>query len=332
MNLDDRLLNGVNALAAVVRSGGFAAAARSLNVSQPGISRAVARLEARVGVRLLERTTRSVSLTDEGRRFYETIGPVVAALEDAASSLAEGKVTVRGRLRVNIDPYFSQLILGPQLSEFMRKYPELKVDLITRESLGDLVADGYDLGIRFGEPRPSSLVGRRLLDSRVLTVASPSYLKKHGHPSHPQELTANKHRMIDFRDPETGRAFEWVFRKGRKEIKIDTESQLLLTDVATMHAVCLAGHGIAQVLELGVEAHLANGRLVPLFPNWQDELFPLYAFYPSRQYLPPKTRAFLEFLSGTVLASHRSTPGGRSETTTRATSKSYGGKAQESDE
>jgi DNA-binding transcriptional LysR family regulator len=321
MNLDDRLLNGVSALAAVVRSGGFAAAARSLNVSQPGISRAVARLEARVGVRLLERTTRSVSLTDEGRRFYETIGPVLAALEDAASSLAEGKVTVRGRLRVNIDPYFSQLLLGPQLSAFMREYPELKVELITRESLGDLVADGYDLGIRFGDPRPSSLVGRRLLDTGVLTVASPSYLKKHGHPSHPQELTANKHRMIDFRDPETGRAFEWVFRKGRKEIKIETESQLLLTDVATMHAVCLAGHGIAQILELGIEAYLASGKLVQLFSDWQDERFPLYAFYPSRQYLPPKTRAFLDFLSGTILASHLNTSGGRNETATRATSK-----------
>lgn len=120
MSFDDRLLNGVSALAAVVRSGGFAAAARSLNVSQPGISRAVARLEAQVGIRLLERTTRSVSLTDEGRRFYQTIGPIVLALEDATSALAEGKVTVRGRLRVNMDPYFSQLILGPQLSRFSR--------------------------------------------------------------------------------------------------------------------------------------------------------------------------------------------------------------------
>ena len=133
MSFDDRLLNGVTALAAVVRSGGFAAAARSLNVSQPGISRAVARLEAQVGIRLLERTTRSVSLTDEGRRFYETIGPIVSALEDATSALAEGKVTVRGRLRVNMDPYFSQLILGPQLTGFLKAYPELKVDLITRE-------------------------------------------------------------------------------------------------------------------------------------------------------------------------------------------------------
>src|SRR6202050_2748287 len=220
MSFDDRLLNGVSALAAVVRSGGFAAAARSLNVSQPGISRAVARLEAQVGIRLLERTTRSVSLTDEGRRFYETIGPIVSALEDATSALAEGKVTVRGRLRVNMDPYFSQLILGPQLSGFLKAYPELKVDLITREGLGDLVSDGYDLAIRFGGPRPSTLVAPLLVDARVLTVASPGYLKKHGHPTDPQQLVAEQHLMIDFRDPETGRPLEWVFWKARKERQV----------------------------------------------------------------------------------------------------------------
>jgi transcriptional regulator with XRE-family HTH domain len=130
-------------------------------------------------------------------------------------------------LRVNMDPYFSQLILGPQLSGFLKAYPELKVDLITREGLGDLISDGYDLGIRFGEPRPSTLVARRLLDTRVLTVASPGYLKKHGHPTDPQQLVAERHLMIDFRDPETGRPFEWVFRKGRKEIKVEMQSQLM---------------------------------------------------------------------------------------------------------
>jgi DNA-binding transcriptional LysR family regulator len=126
-------------------------------------------------------------------------------------------------------PSFSQLILGSQLSGFLKAYPELKVDLITREGLGDLISDGYDLGIRFGEPRPSTLVARRLLDTRVLTVASPGYLKKHGHPTDPQQLVAERHLMIDFRDPETGRPFEWGFRKGRKEIKVETQSQLMLS-------------------------------------------------------------------------------------------------------
>jgi len=139
-------------------------------------------------------------------------------------------------------------------------------------------------------------------------VASPGYLKKHGHPTDPQQLVADRHRMIDFRDPETGRPFLWEFRKGRKEIKVETQSQLMLSDVATMHAVCLAGYGIAQLLELGVDAHLASGRMVALFPDWEEERFPLYAYYPSRQYLAPKTRAFLEFLSTTVQASRSRKP------------------------
>jgi DNA-binding transcriptional LysR family regulator len=199
-----------------------------------------------------------------------------------------------------MDPFFSQLILGSQLKTFLRKYPELEVELITRDRLGDIVADGYDLAIRFGQPRPSTLVVRKLLETRVLTVAAPTYFKRYGHPQHPSELRNGKHVLIGFRDPETSRPFEWVFRNNQKEVSVQTQAQLLLTDVFTMHGVCVAGYGIAQVLELGVESLLANGRLVKLFPEWDDELFPLNALYPSRQHLPPKTRTFLDFVIATV--------------------------------
>lgn len=296
MSFDERVLSGMSVLAAVVRTGSFALAGKSLNMSQSGVSRAIARMEARLGVRLLERTTRSVSLSEEGRKFYEQIAPLLAGLEEAADSVTGGKGIVRGRLRVNIDPFFSQLILGPQLNRFLKRFPELKLELITRDRLGDLVAEGFDLAIRFGEPRPSTLVARKLLESRVLTVASPAYLKKNGRPKHPSELRSGQHILIDYRDPESGRPFEWVFRQGRKEVEVATNGQLLLTEVVTMHAVCAAGYGIAQVLELGVEPLLANGRLEILFPDWLEERFPLYAFYPSRSYLSAKTRAFLDFV------------------------------------
>jgi DNA-binding transcriptional LysR family regulator len=163
-----------------------------------------------------------------------------------------------------------------------------------------LVAEGFDLAIRFGEPRPPTLVARKLLDTRVLTVASPAYLKKAGRPNHPSELAADNHRLIDFRDPETGRAYEWAFRQGRKEIEINSNAQMLLSDVATIHAVCLAGYGIAQLLELGIESLIESGRLEVIFPDWLDERFPLYALHPSRNYLSPKTRAFLDFVIATV--------------------------------
>jgi DNA-binding transcriptional LysR family regulator len=300
MRFDDRALNGLGVMAAVVRSGSFAVAGKSLNMSQSGVSRSIARLEARLGVRLLERTTRTVTLSEEGRRLYEQIVPLLAGLEEAAASVATSKDVVRGTLRVNMDPFIAQLIIGPQLSRFLKRFPELKLELISRDRLGDLVAEGFDLAIRFGEPRPSALVARKLLDTRVVTVASPAYLKKAGRPIHPSELEEGNHRLIDFRDPETGRAFEWIFRQGRKEIEISSDAQLLLSDVATIHAVCLAGYGIAQLLELGIESLIESGRLEVIFPEWLDERFALYALHPSRNYLPPKTRAFLDFVIATV--------------------------------
>jgi DNA-binding transcriptional LysR family regulator len=300
VSFDERVLNGMSIMAAIVRSGSFAAAGKALNMSQSGVSRSITRLEARLGIRLFERTTRSVSLTDEGRRLHEQVLPLLAGLEEAASSAAQGKTAVRGRLRVNIHQFFSQLILGPQLRSFLRKYPDLQVELITRDQMGDMVSEGFDLAIRFGEPRPSTLVARKLLDTRILTVAAPAYLKQYGHPKTPEDLRGGKHVMIDFLDSETGRPFDWIFQQGRKEIQVATESHLLLNDVATMHAVCLAGYGIAQMMELGIEHLLASGRLINLFPDWGDERFPLYAFYPSKQYLPGKTRAFLDFIVGVV--------------------------------
>jgi DNA-binding transcriptional LysR family regulator len=294
---DERILNGMGVLSAIVDTGSFAAAGDMLDMSQSGVSRSIARLETRLGVRLLDRTTRSVTLTDEGRRLYEQVMPLLAALEEAATSATEGATAVRGRLRVNVDPFFSRLLLAPKLGSFIDQYPELRLELVTRDQLGDMIADGFDLAVRFGEPRPSSLVARKLLDTRILTVAAPAYLKRRGRPAQPSELESDNHQCIRFRDPETGRPFDWEFHRGRKKITIEVAGRLTVNDVGTMHSVCVAGHAIAQVMELGVEQLLADGRLVELFPEWPDDLFPLYALYPSRHHVPAKVRMFLEFIT-----------------------------------
>lgn len=295
-SFDKRMLNGLSVFATIVDAGNFAAAGDQLGMSQSGVSRSVARLEARLGIRLFDRTTRVVSLTDEGRRFYEQVTPLIAGLEEAAATASRGATAVRGRLRVNIDPFFSRLILGSRLETFLANYPELKVELITRNQLGDMVTDGFDLAVRFGEPRTSSLVGRRLMETRIVTVAAPSYLKRRGRPVSPEELGQGHHVCIEFRDPETGRPFTWEFHRKRKTIKVRTDGQLTVNDVGTMHSACLAGYGIAQMMEFGIEDSLAKGRLVDIFPDWCDERFPLYALHPSRHHLPAKTRAFLDFV------------------------------------
>src|ERR1700712_4811927 len=289
---DGRLLNGVSVLAAVVESGSFVRAADALGLTASGVSRAISRLEARVGVRLLERTTRSVGLTDEGRRFYMQVAPLLSGLEEAAVEAGGGSGLVRGRLRVNADPYFSRLLLGPRLGEFLDRYPDLQLEVLTRNELGELVADGMDMAIRFGEPPQTSLITRQILATRVVTVASPAYLERHGRPTVPQDLA--QHTCIQFQDPLTGRPFEWEFRRGRKAILVETRSRLLVNDAGTTLATLFAGIGIAQVFELGIKEELRTGQLVELFPDWPDETFPLYVCYPSRRHLPAKMRAFID--------------------------------------
>jgi DNA-binding transcriptional LysR family regulator len=174
MTFDSKLLSGLTVLIAVVEAGTIARAAEALGLSPSGVSRALSRLEQRVGARLLARTTRSLSLTDEGRRFYEQVGPHLAGIEEAAIAASGSANKVFGRLRVNIDPYFARIVLSAHLAAFLTRYPDVSVELIMRDAVGDLVADGFDLALRFGEPPVGSFVARKLIETRVLTVASPS--------------------------------------------------------------------------------------------------------------------------------------------------------------
>src|ERR1700724_2190356 len=293
-NFDERILNGMSILAAIVQCGSFAGAGKALNMSQSGVSRSIARLEARLGIRLFERTTRSVSMTDEVRRLYGQIGPLLTGLEEAVASVMEGRALVRGRLRVQIHRTFAHFLEGVWLRAFLEAHPEF--ELITPDQLGDLVSEGFDVAIHIGKPPVSSLVARKLWDTRIVTVAAPSYLKRHKHPATPQDLVTDRHILIDYRDPETGRPFEWEFHRGRRIVKVPTNGRIIVSDIITMHSLCLAGYGIVQVMENAVSRLLRQGKLIDLFPDWPDERFPFYAVYPSRKHLPAKTRAFLDFV------------------------------------
>ena len=298
MSLDGRLLTGVSVLTAVIESGNFARAAEALGITSSGVSRAVTRLEGRVGVRLLDRTTRSVALTDEGRRFYERVKPSLVTIEEAATTASGAANIVRGRLRVNMDPTVSRLMLAGRIGTFLDLHPEISLEFITREQIGDLVCDGVDVAIRFGEPAISSLIARKLVDMQMITVAARSYLERHGIPKSPNDLT--DYACIHFRDPLTGQAYDWEFHKGGKITVIPTKSRLIVSDAGTMLTECIAGTGIAQVFAVVVRDLLKNGSLIQLFPDWSDEMFPLYAYYPSRQHPPAKVRAFIDFVLDAV--------------------------------
>ena len=294
MAFDGKMLANLGVLAAVVESGNFARAADALGLTASGVSRAISRMEARLGIRLLHRTTRSITLTDEGERFYAEVRPLLVGIEEAASHVGSAAGTVRGRLRINADPLFSREVLAPKLPVFMARHPELQIELITRDELGDMIGEGVDVSVRFGFPPSSSLVARLLLETRIITVASPAYLKKRGLPTAPADIAG--HTCIQFRDSQTRRPFDWEFRKGRKVIPVATRGPLLVTDAGTLISACVGGVGLAQMMSLGVVQDLiARKKLVQVLPDWADERFPLYAFYPSRHHPAGKVRAFIDF-------------------------------------
>lgn len=295
MRSDPRLLGGLDLLTAIVQTGSFVHAGARVGLTQSGVSRAVARLEQRVGVRLFDRNARAVGLTDEGRRFHEQVAPLVAALEDAIDGAARAAGRVRGRLRISVDPPSAHYVFAPRLAAFLAAYPELEVELAVRDRIGNLVTEGFDAAVGFGEPMPSGVVARRLLDTRIITCASPAYLARHGRPRHPRDLTRG-HTCVLFVDPRTGRPFDWEFHRGRQRMRVTVNGRLLVNDIATAIGACVGGHGIAQPMELSVGELLRDGTLVELFPRWQDERFPLYLYHPSRNLPPAKLRAFIDFV------------------------------------
>jgi DNA-binding transcriptional LysR family regulator len=247
-------------------------------------------------VRLFDRSARAVALTDEGRRFYARVAPLLAGLEAAAGDASGAASVVRGRLRVSVDQWFMKLVLAPRLGAFLAEHPELTLELLVRERLGDLVADGFDAAVRFGEPEPSALIARRLLATRIVTCAAPSYLARCGRPTHPRELANGRHACVRFIDPATGRPFGWEFWRGGEVLEVKVPGRLVLNDVASALAVAASGGGIIQAMALGLDAYLRDGVLEEVFPDWGEERFPLYAYHPSRHLPPAKVRAFLTFV------------------------------------
>jgi DNA-binding transcriptional LysR family regulator len=293
MSFDARILTGVGVLVAVVEAGNFARAGEALGLTPSGVSRAVARLEARVGVRLFDRTPRSATLTEEGSQFYNRVMPLLASIEDAASEAAGAAAIVSGKLRVNVDPWFARMVLAPNLQRFLGQYPLLSVDLIVSNHREEMMT-GVDVGVRFGPAGGTSLVARKILETRVLTCAAPTYLARRGMPATPHDLV--DHETILFRDPQTGLPFTWGFGRKGDEFEVDVRGRVMTDDPSTATEACLAGQGIFQSLELGLRRWLDCGELVQILADWSDEMWPLYAYHPSRHLPPAKVRAFLDFV------------------------------------
>lgn len=290
----DRFLE-MQSFRAVVEMGSFVKAAESLGLSKAAVSRHVGELEARLGVRLLHRTTRRLSLTDEGSVFNERCRTVLGGLEEAEAEITSRSSGVaRGLLRINAPVTFGITHLAPVWAEFHQRYPQVELDISLSDRVVDVVDEGYDLAIRIATLPSSSLISKRLASTRMVLCASPGYLQSHGRPTHPSELV--EHQVMGYSYWSSGD--KWQFNRSEDLVSVTLKPWMHTNNGDTCLALALAGEGIILQPSFMVNSYLANGQLVELMPEYKSIELGIYAVYPSRKHITPKLRALIDFLFG----------------------------------
>lgn len=276
-NLDDLL-----AFLAVARERSFTKAAARLGLSQSSLSHTIRELEARLGVRLLTRTTRSVAPTQAGERLLQTIGPRFDEIDAELAAVRDLREKPAGTIRITTTEYAANAVLMPKLVKLLADYPDIKVEIIVDYGLSNIVAEGYDAGVRSGEQVAKDMIAVRIgPDLRMAVVGAPSYLRKRPEPRKPQDLIG--HNCINLRLPTHGGMYAWEFEKGGRELKVRVEGQTTFNGANQMLNAALAGLGLAYVPEGMVERHVAKGRLKRVLADWCQPYSGYHLFYPSRR-------------------------------------------------
>lgn len=277
----------------VVEARGFTRAGKSLGLTASGVSRVLSRLEARLGVRLLDRTTRSVGLTAEGATYYERCTHILRELEDANIALAGVRATPRGRVRVDAPNSLGRYLFAPALPGFLETYTDLAVDLTLRDHVIDPIAEGIDIVVRMAELQESELVRKKIGAMRMPTVASPDYLRRRGRPTHPSDL--RRHETIGFLAG--GLPLSYRFRGGNEPINIPPSSRLHSNSTDAIRNAAVAGLGIAQLIGVHVRDDIAAGRLEIVLADHEAPPRVVHALYAREKAALPKVRVCLEFLA-----------------------------------
>jgi DNA-binding transcriptional LysR family regulator len=275
-------LDDLRALVAVGRERSFTKAAAKLGVSQSALSQTIRQLETRLGVRLLTRTTRSVSPTEAGERLLRTIAPRFEEIDAELAAVTELREKPAGTIRITATEYAIDSILTPKLAKLLRQYPDIKVEMIIDYGLTNIVAERYDAGVRSGEQVAKDMIAVRIgPDLRMAVVGAPSYFKSRAEPKRPQDLIG--HNCINLRLPTHESLYAWEFEKGSRELKVRVDGQLTFNATAQLLSAALAGLGLAYIPEGMVEAHIAKGRLMRVLADWCPPYSGYHLFYPSRR-------------------------------------------------
>jgi len=289
--------------AQVVDSGGFTRAAEVLRMPKATVTTLVQNLEAHLGVKLLNRTTRRVEVTPDGAAYYERCTRILADVQETESALSTARASPQGRLRVDVSVAFGRRLLMPALPEFLERYPGMRIEVGCTDRPVDLLEEGVDCVVRAGELADSSLVAKRIGLLDFVCCAAPSYLARHGVPEHPHDLA--RHRVVNFFSPRTGKIMPWDFSRAGERVEITLEGPVATNDSEAYLAAGLAGLGIVQLTHGMVSQHLAEGRFVQVLREWTIDPLPLYAMYPRNRHLSAKVRVFVEWVAELVAARER---------------------------
>lgn len=286
-------LSDLDAVLMVARLGKYRAAALELGISTTALSNAVAKLERTLGVRLFNRTTRSVHLTEAGEQFVAQVAPALRDIHDAMDGVRSRQATPSGTLRINAFPTAAREIFSTLVLPFVDQYPKVQVDVVTEGRLVDIVAGGFDFGVRSADFVPADMIAVPLgLPRRNVVVGSPSYLKAHGAPRVPQDLSG--HACLRVRLP-NGAIFRWPFQRDGQSVVMDVEGPLTLDEASLARVAALASIGLALAMESDVLEDIREGRLVQVLEDWTPALAPLSLYYPSRRNPTAAFKAFVEF-------------------------------------
>jgi DNA-binding transcriptional LysR family regulator len=277
----------------VVEAGSFTAVATEQNTTQPTISRQVAALEEHLGARLLTRTTRSLTLTDDGRAFYDHAKRVLEALSEAEGAVGRRRNKPTGMLRLATPVVFGRLHIVPRISAFLKRYPDVSVDIVMSDTFTDLIEQGIDLAIRVGAISDPGLVAKRIGIVRRVTVASPAYLKASGTPRTPHDLTT--HQCIVYTRLATGH--RWTFDSPDGPVTIEAAGRFRADNSEAVREGVLGGLGVAVIPAFAFTSEIASGRVKVLLKDFEPVHLPMHAVYPSRRFVPLKVRAMIDYLA-----------------------------------
>jgi len=287
--------NAMQAFVRVVETGSFTKAADTLHMSKTTVTQLVQQLEARLRVKLLNRTTRQVNVTQDGAVYYERAVQLLADLDDAETSLSSASAVPRGRLRVDVPSPLARMALIPALPEFYAQYPEIQLDMGVSDRRVDLIGEGVDCVVRGGEITDASLVARRVGDLTLGAYAAPDYLERFGTPSHPLELAGPEHYTVGFTWARTGKPLPYSMERNGERVKVQGRYRLSVDDGNAYLAAGLAGLGVLWLPDYVARDYLARHQLVTLFDDWQLEPMPLFIAFPPNRHISAKLRVFMDW-------------------------------------